>query len=132
MVSNVRITPHNGESTGFYISEEPYYVETMSDTNTKGNKDVMNQDAVNAALADLDDAWSINDAGHLERACSFDDFASTMQFVNRVAELAEQQDHHPKMVVEYGSVVISLHTHSADGLTRADFGLATAIDAIAQ
>ena len=59
----------------------------------------------------------------------FDDFAGSMKFVNRVAELAESVDHHPDIDIRYDRVLLGLSTHSAGGLTRRDFDLAQSIDA---
>ena len=58
----------------------------------------------------------------------FDDFAGAMAFVNRVAALAEQADHHPDIDIRYDRVLLGLSTHSAGGLTSRDFDLAGRID----
>jgi 4a-hydroxytetrahydrobiopterin dehydratase len=60
----------------------------------------------------------------------FDDFAAAMTFVNRVAELAEEADHHPDIDVRYNKVTLSLSTHSAGGLTKEDIALAQQIEAL--
>jgi 4a-hydroxytetrahydrobiopterin dehydratase len=65
----------------------------------------------------------------LERDFSFDDFAGAMAFVNRVAELAEELDHHPDILVHgWNKVRLTLSTHSEGGLTDADHALARRID----
>jgi 4a-hydroxytetrahydrobiopterin dehydratase len=65
----------------------------------------------------------------LER--KFSDFAEAMKFANRVAEAAEEADHHPDILVHgWNNVRLSVYTHTADGLTAADFALARAIDGI--
>jgi 4a-hydroxytetrahydrobiopterin dehydratase len=59
------------------------------------------------------------------------DFAGAMRFVNRVADLAEEADHHPDILVHgWNRVRLSLTTHSAGGLTEADFGMAERIDSL--
>ena len=59
----------------------------------------------------------------------FDDFAQAMEFVNRVAEAAEEANHHPDILVHgWNKVRLSLTNHSAGGLTEADFEMATRID----
>jgi 4a-hydroxytetrahydrobiopterin dehydratase len=60
----------------------------------------------------------------------FDDFAAAMTFVNRVAELAEEADHHPDIDVRYNKVTLSLSTHSAGGITKEDIALAQQIEAL--
>jgi 4a-hydroxytetrahydrobiopterin dehydratase len=62
------------------------------------------------------------------REFEFDDFVAALGFVNRVGELAEQTQHHPDIDIRYNSVRLSLTTHSAGGLTDADFDLAIQID----
>ena len=60
------------------------------------------------------------------------DFASAIVLVNRVAELAEAANHHPDILVHgWNKVRLTLSTHSAGGLTEADFALARKIDALA-
>jgi 4a-hydroxytetrahydrobiopterin dehydratase len=70
----------------------------------------------------------VNDA--LERLFSFGDFHRTMAFVNTVAAIADSEDHHPQMWVEYGRCVVRFNTHSAAGVTRNDFICAAKIDAL--
>jgi 4a-hydroxytetrahydrobiopterin dehydratase len=50
--------------------------------------------------------------------------------VNRVAEAAEQANHHPDITINYSQVSISLSTHSEGGITQKDFQLAEALDKI--
>lgn len=59
----------------------------------------------------------------------FDGFGESMAFVNRVAALAEEADHHPDIDIRYDRVQLGLSTHSAGGLTTKDFELAGRIDA---
>jgi 4a-hydroxytetrahydrobiopterin dehydratase len=64
----------------------------------------------------------------IRRTYKFPDFKAAMAFANRVAELAEAQDHHPDMLVQYGSVTLTSSSHDAGGLTARDFRLAQSID----
>ncbi len=64
----------------------------------------------------------------IEREFRFPDFRDAMVFVNKVAEAAERQEHHPDIVISYNRVHLVLTTHKAGGLTRRDFALAAAID----
>ena len=65
----------------------------------------------------------------LERDFEFADFAAAMAFVNRVAEVAEERNHHPDIFVHgWNKVRLTLSTHSEGGLTDADHALARAID----
>ncbi len=87
-------------------------------------------EAAEAKLAELDVEWALVGGFELERVFEFSDFVSALAFVNQVGELAEQQNHHPAIELEWGKVVIHLTTHEASGLTQADFELAERIDNI--
>jgi 4a-hydroxytetrahydrobiopterin dehydratase len=60
----------------------------------------------------------------LERTFKFKDFAQALAFTNRVGELAEQQDHHPVIVTEWGKVKVTWWTHKIRGLHQNDFIMA--------
>jgi len=66
----------------------------------------------------------------LTHMLKFRDFKALMQFVNRMAELAEAENHHPDFAVHYSQLDISLWTHDAGGLTENDLVLAAKIDAL--
>ena len=72
--------------------------------------------------------WTIVDEHHIVRPYKFPDFKSALAFVNHVGELAEQQGHHPDILLGWGKVEITLWTHAVDGLTESDFILAAKID----
>ena len=73
--------------------------------------------------------WSEVD-GALERELRFGDFAAAMAFVNRVAELAEAENHHPDIAVHYDRVTLRWWTHTAGGITDRDRELAAKTDAL--
>jgi 4a-hydroxytetrahydrobiopterin dehydratase len=73
-------------------------------------------------------AWT-RDGDAIAREWILDDFAAAIAFVNRVAELAQAAGHHPDIRVHgWNRVRLELSTHSAGGLTAADFALAERID----
>jgi 4a-hydroxytetrahydrobiopterin dehydratase len=72
--------------------------------------------------------WKSVSEHHLTRAFTFPDFNQALAFVNRVGELAEQQGHHPDILLTWGKAEITLWTHKIDGLTRSDFIMAAKID----
>jgi 4a-hydroxytetrahydrobiopterin dehydratase len=74
--------------------------------------------------------WNIVDEHHLHRAYKFPDFKSALAFVNRVGALAEEQGHHPDILLAWGKVEITIWTHAVDGLTESDFILAAKIDTL--
>jgi 4a-hydroxytetrahydrobiopterin dehydratase len=65
----------------------------------------------------------------LSRTYLFKDFPGAMKFVNAVAGLAEQVQHHPDIDVRWNQVTLALTTHEAGGLTAKDFALARECDA---
>ena len=94
-------------------------------------------------MADLLDAAEIktylkkvpeweSDKKKIERTFEFEDFAGSIEFVNLVAEIAEEQEHHPDIDVRDNKVVLSLYTHSKNGLTELDFQLAERIDTLSE
>lgn len=66
--------------------------------------------------------------GAIQRTFQFADFASSIRFVNKVADLAEAADHHPDILVRYNKVTLTLSTHDAGGITEKDFTLAKQAD----
>ena len=64
----------------------------------------------------------------ISRTFVFQDFPAAMKFVNAVAELAEQAQHHPDVDIRWNKVTLALTTHDAGGLTEKDFELARQID----
>ena len=87
---------------------------------------VLTNDQVDAALPDLD-GWERTD-GALRRSIEFPTFLEGVDAVGRVAELAEQKDHHPDIDIRWRTVTFALVTHSAGGITEQDLEMAKAID----
>jgi 4a-hydroxytetrahydrobiopterin dehydratase len=59
-------------------------------------------------------------------------FAPAIGLVNKIAEVAEKEQHHPDITINYNVVAISLSTHSEGGVTQKDFDLAQQIDKLAE
>jgi 4a-hydroxytetrahydrobiopterin dehydratase len=77
-------------------------------------------------LASLTD-WKLK-GNVIEKLYRFDSFGAAIGFVNRVAGLAEEVDHHPDILVQYDRVTLTLSSHDSGGLTERDFRLAGRID----
>jgi 4a-hydroxytetrahydrobiopterin dehydratase len=74
--------------------------------------------------------WARED-DEIVREWKFDDFAAAMAFVNQVAEVAEEANHHPDILLHgWNKVRLSLTNHSAGGLTEADFEIAARLDGL--
>jgi 4a-hydroxytetrahydrobiopterin dehydratase len=76
----------------------------------------------------LGNDWQVVDEHHLSKSYRFKDYASTLAFVNGLAEVAEQQGHHPNISFTYGRADVTIWTHKIDGLTESDFVLAAKAD----
>lgn len=90
---------------------------------------------VNELAKQVDSAWAIvpataSDAMRIRRNFKFKNFVEAMKFVNRVADIAEAEGHHPDLHIFYNKVTIELWTHAVMGLSENDFILAAKIDAI--
>jgi 4a-hydroxytetrahydrobiopterin dehydratase len=86
-----------------------------------------------AAIGQLVDQvfdWSVVD-GRLKRQFAFRDFHQTIDFVNALAAMIHEQNHHPELTVTYRHCVVNYNTHSACGaLSQNDFICAAKADAI--
>jgi 4a-hydroxytetrahydrobiopterin dehydratase len=72
--------------------------------------------------------WKAINEHHVTRTFTFPDFKQALAFVNRVGEIAEQQGHHPDILLTWGKAEITMWTHKIDGLTRSDLIMAAKID----
>jgi 4a-hydroxytetrahydrobiopterin dehydratase len=80
------------------------------------------------ALAKQVPAWNVIEGHHITRSFGFPDFRQALAFVNKVGELAEQQGHHPDILLSWGKAEVTTWTHKINGLTESDFILAAKID----
>ena len=88
--------------------------------------DTLDPEQIKAALADLGD-WAF-DGEALTRTFRFADFVHSIGFVEHLAEVAEERQHHPDIDIRYNKVTLHLSTHSAGGVTTRDVELAEAIE----
>jgi 4a-hydroxytetrahydrobiopterin dehydratase len=90
--------------------------------------EVLDADGVRQALAGLD-GWS-GDPAAITRTVELSSFPAAIAVVDRVAEVAEQLDHHPDIDIRWRTLTFSCATHSAGGVTGRDIRLAARIDEI--
>lgn len=90
--------------------------------------ELLNTQDIKAWLKKLPE-WD-QDKKQIERLFEFDDFEQAIEFVNGVAEIAEEAEHHPDIDIRYNKVKLILSTHSEGGLTELDFELAEKIDTL--
>ena len=84
---------------------------------------------ISERLRDLD-GWVQTPEG-IRKQYVLNDFRSAVNLVNRVADLAEEANHHPEILINYKRVTFTLTTHDAGGITEKDVDLAARIEAIA-
>ncbi|MBC9867800.1 MAG: 4a-hydroxytetrahydrobiopterin dehydratase [Opitutae bacterium] len=77
--------------------------------------------------------WEIvvkNEVPQLRKSYRFKNFAQALAFTNQVGALAEEYNHHPEIITEWGQVTLSWWTHTAKGLTQNDFDMAGKVEAL--
>jgi 4a-hydroxytetrahydrobiopterin dehydratase len=74
--------------------------------------------------------WKVVDGHHITRLFKFPDFRKALAFVNKAGEVAEEQGHHPDILLSWGKAEVTTWTHSINGLTESDFILAAKIDRV--
>jgi 4a-hydroxytetrahydrobiopterin dehydratase len=81
------------------------------------------------------EGWKLHGDGKdvaIEKTFKFPNFLRTMAFTNAVAYLAEQRDHHPELLLQYGSCSVRFNTHDVAGISNTDFECAALVDALAK
>ena len=76
--------------------------------------------------------WSVMEEHHISKTFPFPDFRQALSFVNQVGEVAEEQGHHPDILLTWGKAEITIWTHKINGLTESDFILAAKINRLIQ
>lgn len=77
---------------------------------------------------ELMNQWKLVSDEYLERELVFDDFLSALNFLNKAAEICEQQNHHAEFILSYGGLVIKTWSHDVGKVTERDYNLARAIE----
>jgi len=90
----------------------------------RGDTPPMDAAEIQELLGELQGGWGVNASGHLERLYVFENFVQAMELANGVAEIAEEQNHHPDLYIAWGKCRVEIWTHSVGGLTPSDFYLA--------
>jgi 4a-hydroxytetrahydrobiopterin dehydratase len=77
--------------------------------------------------------WEVKEVGgmkRLEKVFKFKNFAKALAFTNKIGAIAEEEDHHPLIITEYGRVTVDWWTHKIGGLHKNDFIMAAKSDEI--
>lgn len=91
--------------------------------------DLLDDAEVSAALKKMPD-WEV-EGKSIERTVEFEEFMEAIDFVNLVAEVAEDSQHHPEIDIRFSQVVLRLRTEDAGGITELDIEMAHRIDNLA-
>lgn len=76
--------------------------------------------------------WAVAKGGELERTFTFPKFLAGIAFVQQLAAVAEEHDHHPDLDIRYTKITVRLFTHDAKALTARDVKLAAECDRLAK
>lgn len=96
----------------------------------EGGTPTLKPEEIKQLLAQLKEGWSAFNNIKILKNFTFKDFKEAMNFVNKVADLAEKEGHHPDILISYNKVDITIWTHAIGGLSENDFILAAKIDNI--
>jgi 4a-hydroxytetrahydrobiopterin dehydratase len=93
----------------------------------KGGEPPLTEQQFTPLLAQLE-GWEVESEGKLVKTYRFKNFAEAAEFVHAAAEIAEEQFHHPELLLRWGQVRAELRTNKIKGLSEADFVLAAKLD----
>lgn len=94
----------------------------------KGGVSPLKGSDLDALVAKLGGGWKVISEHHLEKVYKFDNWEDSVAFMNDVADIAHEQDHHPDVLLTFGKVTVTIWTHKIDGLTESDFVFAAKVD----
>lgn len=83
-----------------------------------------------APLLEQVKGWTVIDKHHLQKSFKTKNFQEALDLANAIGAIAEEEGHHPDLLVRWGELKIDMWTHKVDGLTEADFVLAAKIDCV--
>jgi 4a-hydroxytetrahydrobiopterin dehydratase len=101
----------------------------FADKHCEAKTSLLTGNDINSHLKEISPEWQLaKDSRSISRTFKFRNYYDTMAFVNVVAMVAHQQDHHPEMTVKYNTCRVEFSTHSVDGLSMNDFICAAKVD----
>lgn len=96
----------------------------------EGGVDPLNEKDVQGLLVEIF-GWQQEDAIKIWREFTFKNFVQAVDFINRIADIAEYENHHPDLFLhDYNHVRVELTTHAIKGLSRNDFIVAAKINEV--
>ena len=101
----------------------------FADKQCEAKTSLLSSADIKSHLTEISPEWRLaEDSKSISRTFKFKDYYNSMAFVNVVAMVAHQQDHHPEMIVNYNTCTVVFSTHSVDGLSLNDFICAAKVD----
>ena len=94
----------------------------------RGGVPPMDETRAKELLRELEGGWHLNTDGHLEREYRLQNFRQAMTLANKLADLAEQEGHHPDLCIAWGKCNVEIWTHKIKGFTESDFYFAAKAD----
>ena len=94
----------------------------------KGGVPPLKGEGLEAMREALGSGWELIEEHHLEKGYTFKGYAPAVAFTNAVAAIAEEQNHHPDIVLSWGKVKVTIWTHKIEGLTESDFYFAAKVE----
>jgi 4a-hydroxytetrahydrobiopterin dehydratase len=91
---------------------------------------MLSEEDVRKYISDLGKAWELKD-GKIVKSFQFASFMDAIEFVNKVAKVAEKLDHHPIITINWKMVRLSLKSFDLDAITKRDINLAKKIEELA-
>lgn len=97
----------------------------------EGGTPPLSSDKEDELIKQIPDWILLRDGTHrITKQFKFEDFKRAMEFVNKVAEIAESEGHHPDIKIVYNKVQLDLFTHAVGGLSENDFIMAAKINTL--
>ena len=96
----------------------------------EGSAKPLDKEEIAKYLLQLKSSWAIVDDKEIQKTFKLKNFVKAIEFVNKIAEVAESEGHHPDITINYNKVKIQLATHAIKGLSENDFVIAAKIEAI--
>ena|ERR1051325_3537220 len=96
----------------------------------EGDTPSIKGEALKPYLKEITGDWKVLEGKKIQRTFKFKDFRENMAFVNKIADLAEDEGHHPDLCIHWNVLEVTLWTHAIGGLSENDFIIAAKIDAL--
>lgn len=101
----------------------------LADKHCEAKTSLLTGSDIQNHMQEISPDWALaGDSKSISRTFKFKNYYDTMAFVNVVAMVAHQQDHHPEMTITYNTCRVEFSTHSVGGLSLNDFVCAAKVD----